>query len=143
MIYKKSIFSLLVFMCLSITINAQSLVGTWKTIDDESGEPKSHVSIYEENGKFYGKVIKLLPAATGTICEDCPGDKKGKPIEGMVVLWDLKPYKDYWSYGKIMDPASGKIYKASVWLDGKDKLSVRGYIGFSLLGRTQTWHRIE
>ncbi len=143
MINQKSILGLIAFLCLAFMVNAQSLVGTWKTIDDETGEPKSHVSIYEENGKFYGKVVKLLPAATGTICEDCPGDKKGKPIEGMVILWDLKPYKDYWSYGQIMDPASGKTYKASVWLDGNDKLSVRGYIGFSLLGRTQTWHRVK
>jgi len=143
MINQKSILALLAFMCLTLMINAQSLVGTWKTIDDESGEPKSHISIYEENGKFYGKIIKLLPAATGTVCIDCPGDKKGKPIEGMVILWDLKAYKDYWSYGQIMDPATGKVYKASVWVDGNDKLSVRGYVGFSLLGRTQTWHKID
>jgi len=143
MINQKSILALLAFMCLTLMINAQSLVGTWKTIDDESGEPKSHISIYEENGKFYGKIIKLLPAATGTVCTHCPGDKKGQPIEGMVVLWDLKAYKDYWSYGQIMDPATGKVYKASVWVDGNDKLSVRGYVGFSLLGRTQTWHKID
>ncbi len=143
MINQKSILSLLAFMCLTLIMNAQSLIGTWKTIDDESGEPKSHITIYEENGKFYGKVIKLLAAASSTVCTECPGDKKGQPIEGMVILWDLKPYKDYWSYGQIMDPATGKIYKASVWMDGNDKLSVRGYIGFSLLGRTQTWHKIN
>lgn len=142
MINQKTLWSIAVFLLFTFMVNAQNLVGTYKTIDDASGEAKSHISIYEENGKFYGKVIKLLPKATVTVCSDCPGDRKGKNIEGMIVLWDLKPYKDYWSYGQIIDPATGKIYKASVWLENGN-VQVRGYIGFSLLGRTQTWVRLK
>ena len=132
------------FLLSSATLFGQSSpVGTWKTIDDKTGEPKSHVQIYEKDGKFYGKIVKLLPAATTDICNDCPGDKKDKPLIGLDILWDLKPYKDYWSYGHIVDPANGKVYKASIWLEGANELKVRGYIGFSIIGRTQTWYKVN
>ena len=132
-------FSLLIICGLA----AQSPVGVYKTIDDESGEAKSHVELFEKNGKIYGKIIKLLPSAEGTHCINCPGDKKGKPLVGLQILEDLEPYKDYWSYGSVLDPKSGKVYKASLWVEGKDKVKLRGYIGISALGRTQTWYRIE
>ncbi|MCB0705024.1 MAG: DUF2147 domain-containing protein [Saprospiraceae bacterium] len=120
-----------------------SIVGVWKTIDDETGEPKSHLEIYEKDGMFYGKVVKLLQSPPDTTCDLCPGDKKDQPLMGMDVVWDLQPYKDYWSYGRIMDPNNGKIYKCSVWLKGADQLEVRGYLGVSALGRTQSWYRIK
>ncbi len=127
----------------SVAAAQSSPVGVWKTIDDETGEPKSWVEIYEQNGKFYGKIVKLLQKPPDTVCDKCPGDKKGKPLIGMVILWDLRPYDDYWSYGQIMDPNNGKTYKCSIWLEDPDTLKVRGYIGISALGRTQTWHRVK
>ncbi len=136
-------FSLFLFFATASALAQDSPVGIWKTIDDETGEAKSYVEIYEENGKYYGKVVKLLQADPDKKCEACPGDKKGKPILGMVVLWDLQPYKDYWSYGFIMDPNNGKTYKCSVWFEDANTLKVRGYIGVSALGRTQVWHRVE
>ncbi len=137
--YLISLIVLLSFSCLAI---AQSPVGIWKTVDDETNEPKSHVEIYEKDGALYGKVIKLLPKATTDVCIDCPGDKNGKHLYEIDILWDLKPYKDYWSYGKIVDPANGKVYKASMWLE-ENTLQVRGYIGISLIGRTQVWYKVE
>jgi len=65
---------------------------------------------------------------------------KGRPLIGLRILWDLQKGSDQWSGGKILDPDNGKIYKCSISLDGK-KLKVRGFIGFSLLGRTQYWLR--
>ena len=127
----------------AISVSAQSPVGIWKTIDDETGDPKSHVEIYEKDGKFYGKVVKLLPAATTDVCGPCPGERAGKSLIDMDILWDLEPYKDYWSYGSIIDPGKGKIYKASVWLEDENTLKVRGYIGISALGRNQNWYRVE
>ena len=121
----------------------QDLLGVWKTIDDKTGEPKSHVKIYKKGGKYFGKVVKLLPAATTTVCVDCPGDKNGKSLYDIDIVWDMKDYKDYWSYGRIVDPADGSVYKCNMSMDGKDKLKVRGYIGVSLLGRTQVWYRVE
>lgn len=126
------------------SLHAQSSpVGVWKTVDDETGDAKSHVEIYEENGNLYGKVVKLLQHGEDTVCESCPGDKQGQPLVDMIIMWDVAAYKDYWSYGEIMDPENGKIYKCSVWLQDVNTLKVRGYIGLSFLGRNQFWYRIK
>ncbi|MFT4667584.1 MAG: hypothetical protein ACI8YQ_001191 [Polaribacter sp.] len=126
------------------TLSAQSSpIGIWKTIDDQTGEARSHVEIYEENGVLYGKIVKLLEHSEDTVCETCPGDKKDQPLVNMIILWDVEAYKDYWSYGEIMDPENGKIYKCSVWLQDDNTLKVRGYVGLSFLGRNQFWYRVK
>ncbi len=137
-----SFFFTLFLVCSAI---AQSTpVGVWKTIDDKTGEAKSHIEIYEtEDGKLQGKIIKLLQKPEDTTCSACPDDKKDQPLMEMVIVWGLKTYKDYWSYGKILDPENGKIYKCSVWLEDNNTLKVRGYVGFSALGRSQKWYRVE
>ena len=131
------------FLSLSVALQAQSPVGIWKTVDDKTGEEKSHVEIYEKEGRFYGRVIKLLQRPEDTTCPKCPGNKKDQPVLGMEILWDLKPYKDYWSYGRILDPENGKTYKVSLYIEKANELRVRGYIGFSALGRNQTWLRVK
>ena len=139
----KSLFSVLIFLLFSISIWAQTAVGIWKTIDDEDGTVKSHVSIYESNGKLFGKVIKLINPEK-TICSECKGEKKDKPIEGMIIMWDLQQDQSYlWKGGKILDPKNGKEYKCKIELEDTNTLKVRGFIGFSLLGRTQIWYRVE
>ncbi|HRH99986.1 MAG TPA: DUF2147 domain-containing protein [Saprospiraceae bacterium] len=130
-------------ICCNYTSAQTSPEGIWRTVDDATKQPKSHVQIEKRNGKYYGKIIQLLEGATTKVCGPCPGDRKGKSLEGMEILWDLSPYENYWSYGGIIDPKTGKIYKCSVWLEGQDKLIVRGYIGISLLGRSQTWERVK
>lgn len=139
----KIIYTILIsFLCL-INISAQDVFGTWKTIDDEDGKEKSHVEIYEENGKVYGKVIKLLEGATATHCNSCKGDLQGEPITDMVILYDLEKDGNEYGDGEILDPGTGKTYSCTIKLEEADKLYVRGYIGFSLLGRTQYWYRVK
>lgn len=130
---------------ISLGVNAQSkIVGTWYNVDDEDGKPKSHIQIYENNGKLEGKVIQLLPAATTTHCNECSGANKGKPITGMKILWGLeKESESVFEDGEILDPKSGKTYSCDIALENADKLKVRGYLGFSLLGRTQYWYRVK
>lgn len=123
-------------------IFSQSILGTWKTVDDEDGKDKSKLEIYEENGKVYGKVIELLDAAEGTHCEKCKGDLKDAPITGMVLLNDMEWDGESLDDGSILDPKSGKTYSCSMELEEPNKLKVRGYIGFSLIGRTQYWYRV-
>ena len=125
-----------------IEIKSQSIIGIWETIDDITGKAKSNVEIYEKSGKIYGKVIKLLPGAAVTTCNNWPGEKNGKSLIGMDILWEFKPYKDYWSYGQVVDPKNGKIYSGNIWLEG-DNLKLRGYIGISLIGRSQIWHKVK
>lgn len=132
-------------LCISSVSLAASPLGIWKTIDDSSGEAKSYVTIVEENGKLSGKVTQILdPAKQDSICDQCKGDLKDQKIQGMTILWDMEQQGSKYDDGKIVDPESGKIYSANMKVleDGK-KLEVRGYIGFSLIGRSQTWERVE
>lgn len=139
---KKIIFSLLLSLFAVIILQAQSIVGKWKTIDDETGQAKSIVEITEKNGVYSGKVIEILTAKKDAKCEKCPGDRKGKPIKGITIITGIKKSGDSFSGGKVLDPSSGKEYKCSIKLNGANKLDVRGYVGIEALGRTQTWVRM-
>ncbi|OQS49166.1 DUF2147 domain-containing protein [Chromobacterium violaceum] len=119
---------------------AGSAAGLWKTIDDETKQAKALVQINEgANGELTGKVIKLY-LHPDAVCDKCDGANKGKPVNGMQILWGLKKNGEEWSDGQILDPKSGKIYTSGAKLmdDGK-KLRVRGYIGPFF--RTQVWER--
>jgi len=127
----------------SLGLQAQTVTGKWKTIDDETGKAKSIVEISEKNGKLYGKVVEILTDKKDAKCDKCPGTDKGKPIKGLTIIKGLKKDGSEYSGGTITDPGSGKEYKCALKLDGADKLNVRGYIGIQALGRTQTWVRIK
>lgn len=134
----------LFFVLFSFSLSAQdSPVGLWKTIDDETGEAKSHVRIIEKNGKLYGTVEKLLLKPQDTRCTACEGDKKDQLVVGMEILTDLEQDGKYWEDGEILDPNNGSVYSCYLEMESTDKLKVRGYIGFSLLGRTQYWYRVK
>ncbi len=124
-----------------------SPVGVWKTIDDQTGKPKSLVRITENDGELKGKVEKLFRAPDedqNPKCEKCEGPLKDQPIVGMTILSGLKKDGDDYAGGQITDPANGKTYKSKLSVaDGGKKLNVRGYIGMPMLGRTQTWLREE
>ncbi len=141
---KNSILVLFVmFLGSMTTLNAQSITGKWKTIDDTTGKEKSIVEITEISGKYYGKVIKLIkPTVENPVCDKCPGTDKGKPIVGLTIIKGLVKKGGEYTDGRIIDPQTGKEYKCTVKLNGVDKLDVRGYLGISLLGRTQTWVRL-
>lgn len=138
----KYFFSLALFCFAAFSLSAQSPVGVWKTIDDQSGKARSKVEIYEQNGKLYGKIIDLLLKPDDTVCDACSGSNKNKPIVGMVIIEDLSTHDDYWKNGTILDPESGSTYGCSIWFeDGKaDELKVRGK-HWTGLYRTQTWYR--
>ena len=142
----KNIKILLVFAFLFtvMTVSAQSVIGKWKTFDDKTGDAKSIVEITEKDGKIYGKIIEILnPEKKNDRCTDCPDSDKDKPLKGLIIIKGLKKDGKEYSDGKILDPVSGKLYKCTISLDGKNKLKVRGYVGISAFGRTQTWSRVE
>lgn len=144
---KRKIFTGLLFlglMMFATSAFSQSVYGKWKTIDDETGEPKSIVEIYEDGGKVYGKVVEILNKdKQDAKCTDCEGPKKDKPILGMVIVEGLEKDGDVYEGGTILDPNKGKEYRCKLWVDedDADKLNVRGYIAF--LFRTQEWFRAE
>lgn len=139
---KSKLLILLFFLGGMAIIHAQSMVGKWKTVDDKTGIEKSIVEIFEKDGKYFGKVLKILnPEKAKGTCDKCPGADKGKPIQGLVIIRDMKKDGNELSGGKIIDPESGKEYKCHIKLNGSNKLDVRGFLGISLVGRTQTWIR--
>lgn len=127
---------------LPFAMAGSSPAGTWTTIDDKTGQKRAVVRISVSGGNLTGTIVKVYPQAGDTgICSKCPGSFKDKKIQGLQFVWGLKDEGNgVWSGGSILDPKSGKVYKAKITLEG-NKLYVRGYLGVSLLGRTQTWVR--
>lgn len=126
---------------------AAEISGDWRTIDDETGRAKSIVRITETaEGTLQGRVVEILHSDRGPdpLCEECPGERRGQPIRGMVILWDLKAGDPgEWTGGRILDPTRGKVYRARLRLLEDGRLEVRGYLGISLLGRSQVWQRAD
>ncbi len=137
-----SLIFLITFFANSFFVQSQTVVGKWKTIDDETRTAKSIVEIYEKSGKYYGKVVEILnPEKRNALCSMCTGEYKNAPILGMVVVKDLIKEGDEFNGGKILDPNKGEEYSCVITLAEKDKLKVRGFVGMTMFGRTQYWYR--
>jgi len=150
---KKSIFAAILFTLLVITGLdglTQSVVGKWKTIDDETGKPKSVVELRIEKDKagkqrVYGKIVQLFRSPKedqDPKCDKCTDYRKNKKIIGMDIVTGLLADGKEWKADQaILDPNNGKIYDCKIWLDESNPniLHVRGYIGFFY--RTQEWIR--
>lgn len=129
-------------LSLFLLLQTPSVEGTWVNIDDETGVAKSEIELYVEQGKLYGRVLRLLvPEDQGKKCVNCKGSDKNKPIEGLLIVRGLSRDDAAWTDGKIMDPANGKSYDCTIRLEDPNTLNVRGFLGFSFLGRTQVWKR--
>jgi uncharacterized protein (DUF2147 family) len=116
--------------------------GVWKTIDDKTGTPKALVRIFERNGELFGKVEASLEGHKAKICDLCKDDRKNQPMIGMEIIRHMKKSGDEYIGGDILDPETGKVYRCKFRTEeGGKKLDVRGFLGISLLGRTQTWIR--
>ena len=145
-LFRLALFTGLLLGSAAVYAATDTPVGTWKTIDDKTHQPKSIVEITEVNGELQGKVLHVLQSDHGPNpkCEECDGARKDQPIEGMVIMWGVKQDGDEWDGGKILDPKNGKTYKVKLKvLENGAKLDVHGYIGFSLIGRSQVWERQE
>jgi len=141
----KYLLSLFVLFCsFSVFSQVNSIVGTWKTIDEKSGEAKSVVRIYKgDNGNYYGVIEKLFKN-TDRKCDKCKDANKDKPILGMVIITDMKEKGDRLEGGFVLDPENGEKYYATISYE-KDsgKLKLRGSLDkFGMLGRSQYWEKI-
>jgi hypothetical protein len=124
---------------------ANSPVGQWHTLDEKTGELKSMVVIFEQQGVMKGRVEKVLrkdadPAAK---CDKCSDDRKNQPVVGLEIIRGAKKAsgKNVWEDGEILDPENGKTYALRLTpIENGAKLEVRG--SFGPIGRTQTWVRV-
>lgn len=125
--------------------NEPSPVGLWRTVDDHTHKPRGIVRIYEENGVYFGKIETSFDSVERVAhCEKCTGDRKDAPIVGLEILRGITKHGGDYDGGEILDPDTGSIYRCKFTLSNEGgKLFIRGYLGFSLLGRTQTWFRTD
>ena len=146
---KKILLSLLLSFLTAFSYFAHadnSPVGLWKTIDDATNKPRSLIRISNKDGELIATIEKgLLPTdSPNDVCEQCTGERKNKPLIGMVIMDGMKAKGDVYEGGHIVDPDNGEIYKCKIKLDATgNKLEVRGFIGVSLFGRSQIWMREE
>ncbi len=127
----------------AVSVDSLSPIGLWKTFDEKTGREKAIVRIYESGGKLFGKIVQSFkPGAETRVCVPCSDERKNQHIIGLVIIRNMKRDGDQYVGGDILDPESGAVYHSKMHLeqDGA-RLVVRGYIGFSLLGRSQTWQR--
>jgi uncharacterized protein (DUF2147 family) len=134
--------------CLAQAQAQTTPAGLWKTIDDDGKTEKSLVRIVDAAGVLSGKVEKIFDAAKQDAkCEECSDARKGQPVLGLTIIQGVKANAGdpgLWDGGEILDPNNGKTYKVRLKpVNGGKTLEVRGYIGMPMLGRTQTWQRVE
>ena len=132
-------------LCLPLAAQQFTPEGLWQTVSDIDGKPKAHIRIREVQGEFTGVIEKVLnPEKHDARCEECPGERHNQPILGLTIITGVHRDGDHFSGGKILDPDTGKLYSCILTpIDGGRRMQVRGFLGFSLFGRTQTWMRQE
>lgn len=125
--------------------NPDAVVGTWL-----NGTKKGHVQIYKQGGTYFGKLIHLTEPndpATGkpkTDAKNVDPSKRNRSLMNMLLMYNFKyDGGNIWADGKIYNPEDGKEYNCRMTLKDPNTLDVRGYVGISLLGKTQTWTRLK
>ena len=138
-------FPLALFAAVNV-LAAPSPAGTWKTIDDETHQPRALVRIEEHDGVLSGRIVHLFREPgedPDPLCKDCPAERHNQPVLGMTILWNFHRHGDAWEGGEVLDPEEGRIYRANLHLLDDAHLDVHGYIGVPLLGRSQVWERAD
>jgi uncharacterized protein (DUF2147 family) len=148
--FRAMMFGLFSLILLTITSsfitlpdNPDAIVGVWKT-----GEGNAMVRIYKNGEKYQGKVVWLkepIDPETGKPKLDknqTDEAAKKRPVLGLINIWGFVPKENnLWEDGNIYDPKNGNTYSSTMKLINANTLEVRGYIGVSLIGRTDTWTR--
>lgn len=133
--------NLIILLCLfiSFSMDAQTIVGKWKMVGMKSGKERSIIRIYERDGNYFGRVIKVYPKPGGDpnpVCDKCEDDRKDQLILGMDIITNLEYNGRSGEYkgGRILDPATGDEYDCKAWLGKDGYLRIRGYLFF--IGKT-------
>jgi uncharacterized protein (DUF2147 family) len=123
----------------------QGPVGLWESVSDVDGKPKAHIRIREIDGELRGVVEAILdPRKRGAICDKCTDERRNQPVLGLTIITGMHRESEAYTGGRILDPDDGNVYSCRITvIDGGRRLQVRGFLGFSLFGRSQTWNRLE
>jgi uncharacterized protein (DUF2147 family) len=125
--------------------SADAILGKWLNEDKDA-----HIQIYKENNKYYGKIVWLNepnePATGLPKVDDDNEDEslRSRPVMGLILLKDfVYDGEGEWEDGTIYDPKNGKTYDCYMNFDENGVLKIRGYIGFSWIGRNTYWTRVQ
>ncbi|EOQ74028.1 DUF2147 domain-containing protein [Acinetobacter lactucae] len=144
---KKYLFILLLSFYSIQSFASDKLHGSvWKTIDDATNQPRALVRFSEDkNGNLSANIEKILVPSEANKCTMCEGTYKNKSLIGLTIVKNLKSVgQNKYDKGSILDPQSDKTYRFSVIVSPSgEKLTARGYIGISAIGRNQTWYRVK
>ena len=134
------VFFLILLLGIPAFGQVEQIVGDWKTVDDKTGDNFAIVHIFKAtNGLYYGKIAKMLVGGENLVCDKCEGADHNKPLEGLIIVRDMKAIDGELREGRVLDPESGKFYYGKIYLK-EGHLVLRGSLdkrGF--LGRNQTW----
>lgn len=132
-------------ICAAGGTDLSSPAGWWQPIDEKTGRPLGLIQIYEVRGLFFGRIEPSSPTDDASRrCTKCSDERRDQPITGLVLIRNMQLQGDEYVGGDILDPDTGRIYGCKFRLsDGGRKLIMRGFIGLSLFGRSQTWQRVE
>jgi len=137
--------ALLATLLLALPLPAQELTpaGLWQSVSDVDGKPKAIIRIRESQGEFIGVIEQVInPEKRDALCKDCPGERHNLPVVGLTIITGVHRDGEHFGGGQILDPDNGKVYSCKLTpVDGGKRLEVRGFLGFSLFGRTQIWLR--
>jgi uncharacterized protein (DUF2147 family) len=142
----RSLAALFTLALAAARLSAQSTpAGRWQAISDVDGKPSAIIEIREVDGQFVGTITGLFSASdSAEVCDRCGGERRGQRVLGLQILSGMRRDGDEWGGGSILDPETGRVYRASMHLEnGGKQLVVRGYIGFAIFGRSQVWLRVE
>lgn len=139
---------LLSVLCMS-TVSANDFAGKWKTIDDKTGFSRADVLVTKNSdGSYTGKIVTIRPLPDKPlvdVCVNCKGSLKNKPLVGLEIVTGFKQNPKSpleFINGKVLDPLSGNVYNGKAKINARgNRVSLRGYIGVSMLGRSTTWVR--
>ena len=141
----------MVLLSVTTFIQAADISGMWKSVDDKTGFVRAQIQIGKNNqGLYTGTILKTMTIPGGKplrYCQNCPAPFTNKPVAGLQILSGFKidpSNPNHYINGKILDPGSGRIYDCIAKLNKSGKqLRLRGYIGISAIGRSQTWIRMD
>ncbi|HAW20155.1 MAG TPA: DUF2147 domain-containing protein [Flavobacteriales bacterium] len=140
----KIIFSLLIALISTTAVIGQSaddILGVWY-----NQEKTGKVEVFKKGDKYFGKIIWLKePMRDGAPkldIENSDEKLRTQPIMGLEILKGFEFDDDEWEEGTIYDPKNGETYSCVITKEG-NSLNVRGYIGFSFIGRTSIWTKAE
>jgi hypothetical protein len=134
---------ILFFTFLSCNLSwSQDILGKWYSIDPNN-EKETIIELYIKDDKLFGRIDSLLQKEDQIkVCKKCTGENKNKPLTNMVILKDFIKENEIWTKGKILIPKTGKKYDCNIYLENQNRLIIRGYIGFSIFGRSTNWFRV-